>query len=220
MIALAALAVGCNLDDGTKNACNVTEDCLPGYYCFNQTCLTNGGNGDDGSVVLMDAPGKFYGTVEAMTPQSAGIAAGNYETLVAVTTAPGTLGCAVVGDLEASPGSDAAVVYAKVRPDSGDYRCPMGVHAIMNDPNACTPTFPDELRAGCALYKRWSTSGQQVAYQLATGGYVSVTQTYLNDMAYRCSADISIRFAGGVTVAKTFTFDYNPLAPTSAFCRH
>jgi hypothetical protein len=216
IIALGALAGGCHLpeQDG-KSSCNVAEDCLSGYQCVNGTC-TGGG-----SIHLPDAPGgTFFGTVEPMTSQSAGMAAANYSALVAVTTAPGTLGCAVVGDLEASPGADAAVVYAKVPGGSSDSRCPMGTFAIKNDPNACNPSFPGELYDNCAIYKRWDGTGKQVANQLATGGYVSVTRTYLNDMAYRCTADVSIRFAGGVTIAKMFTFDYNPLAPTSVFCKH
>ncbi|HEY5921314.1 MAG TPA: hypothetical protein VIV11_06570 [Kofleriaceae bacterium] len=221
MIAGAALAVGCNLDDGSKNSCNVQTDCLTGYQCVNNTCI--GGGTDSGGIVLIDAPGsgsKFYGTVEPLTSLSAGMAAGNYETLAGVTTAAGNLGCAVVGDLDASPGAGAAVVYAKVKPESGDYRCPEGVFAIMNDPSSCTSTFPSDLRPNCALYKRWDASGKQVANQLAIGGYVSVQEMYISSMASRCSAEMSINFAGGVTVTKSFTYDYNPLAPGSAFCQH
>jgi hypothetical protein len=217
MIAGLVLAVGCHLEDDTKNACTLAEDCLPGYQCVNATCIGGGSN----NTTSPDAPsGAYYGTVEPLTAQSAGVTgSGNYETLVAVTTAPGTLGCAVVGDLQASPG-EAAVVYAKVSGQTSDTRCPNGVFAIVNDPSACRQSWPDELRAGCAIYKRWDASGKQVAYQLATGGYVSLQQTYLNDQAYRCSAEVSIRFAGGATVSKSFTFDYNPLGSTSAFCKH
>ena len=221
MFAGAALAVGCNLDDadGPKNSCNVQADCLAGYQCVNSVCV---GGGTDGGVTLIDAPNnsKYYGSVEPLAPQSAGMAAGNYETLVGVTTAAGNLGCAVVGDLEAAPGGGAAVVYAKVKPESGDYRCPVGVFAIMNDPSSCTSLSPGDLRPNCAIYKRWDTAGKQVANQLAIGGYVSVTETYISSMASRCSAELSINFAGSVTVTKTFTYDYNPLAPTSAFCQH
>lgn len=210
-----ALATGCHIDDGTKNACNLQTDCLAGYACVDNTCVGGGSNGSP------DAPnGKYYGTVEPLVAQSEGVVAWNYQTLVAATTAPSTLGCAVVGDLQASPGPNVAVVYARVQKESGDTRCPNGVFAIVNDASLCTATFPDELRPGCGLYKRWDGNGQQVANQLATGGYVSITQTYLNDMAYRCSAELSVRFAGGVTIAKTFTFDYNPLGPAESFCSH
>lgn len=214
LLTLAVLGA-CNLDDGTKNACNVQADCLPSYQCINRVCV--GGGGQAGP----DAPGSTHGgAVEPLTSASAGLAAANYQALVAVTTAPGTLGCAVVGDLQASPGADTAVVYTKVSSESGDTRCPTGVHAIINDPDACRQTFPDELRSGCAIYKRWDASGQQAAYQLATGGYVSIEATTVSDMAERCVVDLSIQFAGGVTVAKTFQFDFNPLAPTAAFCVH
>jgi hypothetical protein len=214
---LLVLAVaGCGLpDDGpTKNACQSQTDCLENYYCLDGTCRMN-------SNTSPDAPGgPYYGTVEAMTPQSMGVSAENYQTLVSATTAPGTLGCAVVGDLEASPGAGVAVAYAQVSGDTGDTRCPTGVFAIMNDPAACTSSWPGELRAGCALYKRWDPNGKQVASQLAIGGYVSMTQTTVSSMAYRCSGELSLRFAGNVTIAKTFAFDYNPLGPTSAFCLH
>src|SRR6185503_14445183 len=106
-ITLAVLIVGCNLEDDTKNACNATTDCLTGYQCVNNVC-TGGNNGG------VDAPnGPYYGSVEAMTPVSSGMAAANYDTLVAATTVAGTLGCAVVGDLQASPGAG-AVMYAMV----------------------------------------------------------------------------------------------------------
>lgn len=213
LLALAPVGA-CDLDDGTKNACNVQADCLAGYQCIDRTCV--GGGNHNGP----DAPGTYYGSVEPLTASSAGLAAANYETLAAVTTAPGPLGCAVAGDLQASPGADTAVVYAKVKAESGDTRCPAGVHAIVNDPNLCQQTFPDELREGCAIYKRWGANGQQAAYQLAIGGYVSVEATTIDDMTVRCVTDLSIRFAGGVTVAKAFQFDYNPLGPTSAFCVH
>ena len=223
-----ALAAGCDLDDGTKNACQLQTDCLAGYQCINQMCVGTGSNGGDAgtdgkTVVLVDAPptpGSTFGTVEPLTPASARLVAANYQTLTAVTTAAGTLGCAVVGDLQASPGPNTAVVYAKVQKESGDTRCPDGVFAIVNDPDLCRQDFTGELRPGCAMYKRWNASGQQVAYQLAIGGYVSIQNTYINSNTERCVSEMSIQFAGGVTVTKTFQFDYNPLAPTSAFCVH
>lgn len=212
IFALAALAAGCNLDDDTKNACNSAADCLDGYQCVNSVCVGGGNTG-------VDAPsGPYFGTVEAMTSQSAGLAAANYQTLVGATSALGTPGCALVGNLQASPGGAGAVVYAKVQAESGDARCPNGTFAIVNDPNACMQTFPDELRPGCALYKRWDASGQLVANQLATGGYVQVQQVYVSDMEYRCDVQLSIQFAGGVAIGKAFSFTYNPYGPTEKFC--
>lgn len=214
VIALA-LAGGCNLtdDDGVKNACESQADCLPDYSCVDNVCVTGGGGGSNMS-------GTYYGTVEPMTPASSGLSAENYETLAALTTAPGPLGCAVVGDVAGSPGANAAVVYAKVSKESGDTRCPTGSYAIVNDPDLCHQTFPSDLNTSCAIYRRWDASGQQSANQLATGGYVSIQNTYVNDMLERCNVDMSIQFAGGVAIGKTFQFDYNPLAPTSAFCVH
>lgn len=212
-IAAIALVAGCNLDDGApKTACNVQADCLASYQCVDQTCVKVGPG--------IDAPGRYYGSVEPLTVATSGLAAENYQTLAGVTNLAGTLGCAVAGDLVAAPGRDGAVVYAKVSAESGDTRCPQGVYAIVNDEEMCRQSFPEDLRPGCAIYKRWDGGGQQVAYQLATGGYVSVQLTQINDMQYRCATDVSIRFAGGVTIANTFQFEYNPLGPTSSFCAY
>lgn len=210
LIALAMLA-GCGLQDDGKNACFSQQDCVEGT-CVDGRCTT--GTGPDG-------PGsKYYGTVEPLASASTGISAENYETMLATTTAAGNLGCAVVGDLKGSPGGPNAVVYAKVQSDTGDKRCPTGTFAIVNDVNLCgTSTFPDDLRVGCAIYKRWDASGTQVAYQLATGGYVTTRETPMANTMSRCNAEMSIRF-GNVTIAKTFVFDYNPLGPASAFCVH
>jgi hypothetical protein len=213
IISIIALVAGCHLEAGGKDACNALSDCLSGYVCVDHACV-------DRTDSSPDARGEFYGSVEPLAPQSAGISAGNSRTLVAVTTAPATLGCAVVGDLQASPGSDTAVVYATVRSESGDARCPTGVFAIMNNASLCRPPVFGELYPGCALYKRWDAAGQQAAYQLAIGGYVSIARTYLSDMAYRCDAELSISFAGGAVVAKTWTFQYNPYAAGAAFCVH
>jgi hypothetical protein len=208
-----ALAGGCNLtdeDDGAKNACQSQEDCLSGYQCVGNVCVTEG----------TDNPGTYYGTVEPMTPASAGLSAKNDETLAALTTAAGPLGCAVVGDVAGSPGANAATVYARISKDAGDTRCPSGVYAIVNDPDLCHQSFPDDLRASCAMYRRWDAGGQQSANRLATGGYVSIQNTPVSDMLEQCDVDVSIQFAGGVTIAKQFQFQYDPGAPTSAFCTH
>lgn len=213
LVALAALAAGCNLDDSTKNACVTTSDCVDGSQCVDSVC-TRGG------IISPDAPaGPYFGTVEAMTAQAAGLAEANYQTLVAATSAQGTLGCAVAGDLQASPGAAAAVVYAQLQvgAESGDLRCPTGTYAIMNA-SACTNVAPGALAPGCALYRRWDASGQQVANQLATGGYVSIDQVYVSDMEYRCDAQLSIQFPGGVEIGKSFSFTYYPLGTMSSFC--
>lgn len=212
LIALAALATGCDLDDNNKNACVTAADCLDGYQCVANVCS----GGHQGGT---DAPsGPYFGTVEAMTPQTTGVAAANYQTLVGATSVLGTLGCAVVGDLQASPGASAAVVYAKIHADTGDTRCPTGTFAIVNDFDLCMQTFPDELHPGCAIYRRWDASGQQVANQLATGGYVQSEQVVLGEMEYRCDVQLSIQFAGGVAIGKAFSFTYNPFGPTEKFC--
>ena len=215
LLLLMAAGAGCGLpDDGPKSSCQLQTDCLEGYYCFEGMCRTNNNTSPD-------APnGPLYGTVQQLAPQSTGVAAENYRTLVGATNAAGTLGCAVVGDLESSPGADVAVAYAQVSADSGDTRCPTGVFAIMDNPNACTPSYSGELDPGCGLYRRWDASGKQVANQLAIGGYVSMSQSVSSSTTYRCSGELSLRFAGGVTIAKTFGFDYNPGSPSSASCVH
>ena len=74
------------------------------------------------------------------------------------------------------------------------------------------------LRPGCAIYKRWDASGTQVANRRAIGGYVAIQNTPSGQDDQRCDVDLSLRFAGGVTIAKAFSFHYNPLAPAEAFC--
>ncbi len=215
LASLGLVALGGCLDGGSaKNACQVPADCLAGYRCVERTCVR------DDTPPPPDARGTFYGTVEPLVAQSAGLAAINYETLAGLTTAPGNLGCAVVSDFESSPGTAAAALYAMVYEQGGDARCREGVFAILNDPDECLRGFPVALEPGCALYKRWDGNGQQVAYQLAIGGYVSTTQSVISSNMYRCETEASIRFAGGVTIAKTFQFDYDPGAPGSAHCAH
>jgi hypothetical protein len=215
VIALA-LAGGCVLsdDDGVKNACQSQADCLPDYQCIDNVCTTDDGGGGS------NTPGMYYGTVEPMAPASAGLSAENYETLAALTTASGGLGGAVVGDVAGSPGANAAVVYARVAKDSGDARCPAGSYAIVNDPDLCHQSFPADLHASCAIYRRWDASGQQSATRLATGGYVTIQNATVSQMVTRCNVDMSIQFAGGVTISRTFQFEYDPFAPASAFCAH
>lgn len=221
LMLLVAVAGGCGLDDGeSKTSCNVQADCLAGFACLDSTCVATGDDRNPGAPDGGSGGGPLYGTVESLAPQSTGFAADNYESLVGATNAAGPLGCALVGDLAAAPGGAGAAVYAKIYSEGGDRRCLEGTFAIKNDPAECTPSFSEQLRAGCALYRRWDTNGTQVANQLAIGGYVTVNETYVNDMSSRCDVDLSLRFAGNVTVAKTFQFTFNPLAPASAFCAH
>lgn len=213
LLSAIALVAGCSLDGSSKDACNLTADCLPGHVCVNRTCVESSGGSPD-------ARGKYYGTVEPLASQSTGVAVRLGETLVAVTTAPDTLGCAVVGDIEASPGPDTAVVYAQLRPQSSDARCPTGVYAIVTNPSACMASLASPLGAGCSLYKRWDASGQVAAFQLATGGFVALTRTTVSGVGYRCTAELSIRFPGDVLVEKTWTFEYGSGTPGESFCQH
>jgi hypothetical protein len=230
IVVSAALAAACGVDEDGKNACLIPTDCLGGFACVDGTCVDvrgagpDGGTGDDGDdgdgLHLHDAGGdKQYGDVEPLDSQSAGMAAINYDTLVGLATAPGGLGCALVGNESASPGTAAAAVYAKIEKEGGDARCPQGVYAIVSNPSECHELHFG-LRPGCALYKRWSDTGEQVASRPATGGFVSVQNIYRSEMERGCEVEVSLSFAGGTTIATTFTFDYNPYGPAESFCAH
>ena len=209
---------GCTLDGQQKTACNGPADCLDGYACGNGTCVRQA----DGGVTVVDAPhsGGDYGDVQALAPGTAGVTAfPDSYTLAGVTTATGGLGCAMLDNENAAPGTDTAVAYAKIdKGQSGDTRCPAGTFAIMNDPVACAVDPFSGVRPGCAIYRRWDASGTQVASRRAIGGYVTIQNTFVSSSAQRCDVDISMRFAGSVTISKTFSFQYNPLAPAEAFC--
>lgn len=214
---LIALA-GCTLDGQQKNACNGPSDCLDGYACADGMCLRQ----PDGGVTLVDAPDTRgdYGEVQALVPATGGVTAfADSYTLAGVTTATGGLGCAMLADEGDAPGTDTALAYAKIdKGDSGDTRCPAGVFAIMNDSEYCASDPFTGLRPGCAVYRRWDAAGTQVANRRAIGGYATIQNTFVSSSDQRCDVDISMRFEGGVAIAKTFSFHYNPLAPAEAFC--
>jgi hypothetical protein len=214
---LTALA-GCTLDGQQKTACNGPSDCLDGYACAVGQCVRQ----PDGGVTLVDASqaGGDFGEVQALAPATAGVTAfPDSYTLAGVTTATGGLGCAMLADEGAAPGTDTAVAYAKIdKGESGDTRCPAGSYAIMNDPSYCASDPFTGVRPGCAVYRRWDTAGTKVANRRAIGGYVTIQNTFVSTSDQRCDVDFSLRFAGGVTIGKTFSFHYNPLAPAEAFC--
>ena len=219
-----ALATGCSIhDDGGKDACNTQTDCLNGFICTNHTCVDpNGSNmgSSNGSPDAPGPPGSQYGDVQPITAASNGLTAADYNALIGTTTASGGLGCAVIHDESAAPGTTASLVYAKIaRGSTGDTRCPTGNHAVVDDPMACNNDFGG-LLPGCVQYKRWDDAGKQIANRLAIGGYIAIQQTTISSMDYRCSVDLSASFVGGVTIHSTFSFDYNPYGPEESFCTH
>jgi hypothetical protein len=208
MIVSAVLAAGCGLDGGNKSACNVQDDCDAGYVCSNQMCVTDPGHGFE------------YGTVTPMTSASNGLVSGDYEALLGTTAAGGSLGCAVIRDENASPGTATSLVYAKIREgETGDHRCPTGTYAVVNDPVNCSAVL-NGLFPGCVLYKQWDAGGTQITNRLGLGGYVTVEDVTHSDMDHSCNIDLSATFTGGVTIKSTFSFEYNPYAPDSSFCTH
>ena len=214
---LAALA-GCSLNSEQKISCQTQTDCLDGYACAGSICVARG----DGGVTLADAPssGDDYGVVQALAPATAGVSVvGDYYTLAGVSSTTGSLACAMLAHEDAAPGTETALAYAKVDKGEagGDTRCPSGSFAIVDDPS-CKVEPVTGLRPGCAIYKRWDASGTQVANRRAIGGYVAIQNTPSGQDDQRCDVDLSLRFAGGVTIAKAFSFHYNPLAPAEAFC--
>ena len=180
------------------------------------------GRGDDCVTLPPDAPtnGSEYGTVQPMTAATSGLASADYKSLLGATTAAGNLGCAVIQDEQSSPGASSSVVYAKIERSSGDGRCPSGAYAIRNDPAYCGRDLYFGLYPGCAQYKQWDASGMQVASRLAIGGYVNVQDSPQTASWHICTIELSAAFAGGVTISKTFKFDYNPYGSEQAFCTH
>jgi hypothetical protein len=64
--ALGTAATGC-LDDGLKRACDETGQCLNGYTCVQQMCVSTGGH--DGATVDMSGPhSSLDGTDLAVAP--------------------------------------------------------------------------------------------------------------------------------------------------------
>ncbi|MGE0870563.1 MAG: hypothetical protein AB7P03_18505 [Kofleriaceae bacterium] len=228
----AALGAGC-LGGGSKNKCETSADCLGGAACVESVCVASGPGdgtekpdaGDDHEPALADAsdnPGGAFGTVEPLTSQSAGLTTVEYDTMLGLTTASSGLGCALVGNMKSSPGTATAAVYALInKGGSGDTRCPDGTFAIMDHPEFCSTFHPLlDINPGCGIYKRWDATGTLVAKRYAIGGYVTSQSTYHSEMHSTCNVELSLAFDGGVTIDRTYTFDYNPFAPTSAFCVH
>lgn len=176
----------------------------------------------DDCLTTPDAPmnSSEYGTVQPMTAATSGLVSADYKSLLGATTAAGNLGCAVIQDEKSSPGASSSVVYAKIERNSGDARCPAGSYAIRNDPAYCGSNLYFGLNPGCAQYKQWDASGTQVASRFAIGGYVNVQDSRQSDSWHICTIELSTTFAGGVTIAKSYRFDYNPYGPEQAFCTH
>ena len=177
---------------------------------------------DDSGVPAPDASGGGveYGTVQPLAAATSGLVGANYRALLGVTTAAGNLGCAVIRDEKSSPGASSSIVYTKIDASSGDTRCPAGAYAIRNDVAYCGAALHAGINPGCALYKQWDASGTQIASRFAIGGYVNVQDVRQYDSLHTCTVEVSTVFAGGVTIAKTFKFDFNPYAPDDAFCTH
>src|SRR6476660_4805180 len=115
------------------------------------------GCGPDGDPKATDSGsvGFEYGTVEPITSASHGLVAADYEALLGTTASAGSLGCAVIRDESASPGTATSLVYAKIRKgETGDTRCPRGTYSIVNDPMNCSVVL-NGLFPGCVLYKQW-----------------------------------------------------------------
>jgi hypothetical protein len=223
-------AFGCDLNSGRKDACSVAGDCLEGFTCVDHACSETGGGGSDagGGADSGDLPGSGdgnspnddYGTVEPFTAQTAGLVATGEDSLLGAATAAGNLGCALIGDESSSPGAEAALVQAKVgRGESGDRRCPSGNYAILNDPRACSSVFGGRS-SHCAVYKRWSASGAQVAQRLAIGGFVAVEDVADSDAVHTCNVELSLAFTGGASIHTSFSFAYNPFGASESFCVH
>jgi hypothetical protein len=231
---VAVAASGCDLNNAHKDACSVAGDCLEGFTCVDHACSETGDGGRDAGVDGHadggDSPGPGsgdgnssngeYGTVEPLTAQTSGLAVINDRALLGASAVAGNLGCALVGDESSSPGAEASLVQAVLaRGESGDLRCPSGTVSILNDPSGCRSVFAGRLPQ-CAVYKRWSASGEQVAQRLATGGFVTVEDVADSDTAHTCNVELSLAFTGGASIHTSFSFVYNPFGASETFCVH
>jgi hypothetical protein len=154
------------------------------------------------------------GKFAAYTAASSGLTVPEFgdDIAVTVTSLEGTLGCALSANPNAAPGIEGSATIVAFRPESGESRCPAGVHAVINDPEFCK-----RGREGCALYRHWDAEGNLVAQVLGRGGYVSITSSEESEHSTRCDVEVNVNFAGG-SVKKSFSFSFDPFAPTDDFC--
>ncbi|HUS63406.1 MAG TPA: hypothetical protein VMZ28_02645 [Kofleriaceae bacterium] len=236
VLGLLLCSAGCALDGDGKDSCVTQDDCVDGYTCVDRVCEGPpggfGGGGDGGDDGDDDGPGdgegggdwavEEFGTVADISAATLGLTAVNdYDTLIALTSVDGGLGCALVGDEDAAPGGAAAMLSLKPDADGGDDRCPDGTYGLLDDVDDCGRIDPvTGLDVGCAVYRAWDASGEPSALRLATGGYVTITATPVSDEETSCDVELSVSFAGGVTIEDSFSFSYSPLAPDGAFCQH
>jgi hypothetical protein len=220
LVSLIPLAQACIFtgSNGEKRACEKPTDCLDGYSCINNICIDPGGGDDmkpDGGKISTGsdaAPDVVpqYGDATAFTAQSAGHWISTSGDLVGLANAAGGLGCSLVNNEEASPGTSAAAVHIKIDGDTS--YCPTGSYSILG-PSDCDTYDFGELARGCALYKEWDSSGTQIASRLAIGGYVQVSKI---SETGACEFDVGVNFAGGVTV--TQVFEGAPAGNDFGFC--
>ncbi|MGE3546851.1 MAG: hypothetical protein AB7L28_23195 [Kofleriaceae bacterium] len=210
VLAGVGLGAGC-LGGETKDRCTAAEDCLEGLTCAEGVCKEATNNN-----------GTYFGTVEPIAAESAGVTPAEGGSMIVATSTAGPLGCAIVGDAEASPAMASSAVYVLLAPtvSSHDVRCPSGVFAIKNDPPNCTYPYTSlKIRSECALYKQWNAAGAQVTNRLAIGGYVKSTPVVNPDDTITCTIDMGLTFEGGITIKKAFTFDYAQNGGTaSVYC--
>lgn len=227
VMVVGAVTLGCDLSSKRKDACSVQGDCLDGFSCVNHVCSDgaggpDGGQGDDAMDPNLpkDASTDEYGVVESFATQTAGLVVSGDDTQLGASAVAGNLGCALVGSESASPGADATAVYVKVRRgETGDRRCPDGIYAILNDPSACAGVFGGRLPQ-CGVYKRWNASGVQIAQRLAIGGVVTVHDVDQGGTSHTCNVELSLAFAGEVSIQSSYSFDYSPLGTSASFCVH
>lgn len=212
VLVIVGIGVGCS--DGIKDRCTTADDCLPGLHCDEGICAEESGNNTESAT--------GFGTVAPVTPANAGVTrilSGN-QSMVGLTSAVGPLGCALVADMQAAPGAPTAAVYAVVSESSssGDPRCPNGLFALRNNPSGCRVGGSVQILPQCALYKQWDASGAVVAERLAIGGYVMGQRTEHSSTSATCNVDVSLTFEGGITVEKTFSFNYVPFGEDRSSC--
>jgi hypothetical protein len=227
-LAVSVMGMGCAADE-EKMACNAPGDCLDGWVCVDRLCVDrDASERPDASDEIgpgnppPDAASMEHGAVEPLAVATWGLAAGpSYQSYASVSSAPGNLGCALTVSTMASPGTQASVALVSVDASTGDGRCPEGVHTVIDDAETCGHGLEGfELGDGCGLYKRWDASGTEVALRFAQGGYVNVARTDLDTDRVSCSVDLQLAFPGGVTVTRSYTYEFDPYGVEDSFCGH
>jgi hypothetical protein len=153
----------------------------------------------DGDAVISE-----HGSFDAFTPQTLAYFRVNSNLGLGLVSEGGTLGCALGGDEDGSPGGEASLVLVKLPTSANADVCPEGSYAIRKDPEYCSDLSFFGLPAKCGVFRQWNDDGELSAEVLATGGGITVTP----DGAGHCKVELAVAFPGGNKVEQTFNLEF------------